>query len=260
MVAAIIASTPPEQSERCLLDLFSRGNMRLMLDKSYCDRMLPFQSQPKYNGDGKTRLFAENLPPVTFRDFVGVGCALSVSTYNLTTRRTDVWTTHLAHKSAGDVTIREAIDASSAAPTYFPPVSLKGHLHIDGGMASADPSLTALAEAMRLHPAMHPPNIKILSVSTGNDDEPISWGARFWGAFRWAFPLLDVLTSAPKQLTGRNASIILGAKNYMRVDIALGPKVDIDDTSDSTYSMLLQKGDEMWQTHGERTLRFLLDE
>ena len=85
---------------------------------------------------------------------------------------------HLAHESAAVLfrsyevdgtevlcTILEAARATSAAPTYFPPIEIDGDLYVDGGIGYNNPTEEAIREAHRIWP-----NRKIgclVSIGTG---------------------------------------------------------------------------------------------
>ena len=50
-----------------------------------------------------------------------------------------------------DIKIADAIIASTAAPTYFPHRQIGENSYVDGGMWAADPSMLAVAEALRIN-------------------------------------------------------------------------------------------------------------
>lgn len=95
---------------------------------------------------------------------------------------------HLAHESAAVLfrsyevdgteipsTILEAARATSAAPTYFPPMEIDGDLYVDGGIGYNNPTEEAIREAHRIWP-----NRKIgclVSIGTGLM-QPISGATR----------------------------------------------------------------------------------
>jgi len=75
-----------------------------------------------------------------------------------------------------DIKIAEAIIATTAAPTYFPHRQIGDNAYVDGGVWAADPSMLAIAEAIRIQQfsKKHDPTapivtdeIHLLSVGTG---------------------------------------------------------------------------------------------
>ncbi len=101
--------------------------------------------------------------------------------------------------------LKDAILASTAAPTYFPPTCKKERKScygclVDGGVIANNPSLCALIEALKL-PDCSRLN-QILTVSVGNAKNTKSYScrkAKFWGLFQWALPMLDILMDGNEQ-------------------------------------------------------------
>lgn len=57
--------------------------------------------------------------------------------------------------------------ATSAAPTYFPPIKIGGEIYMDGGILQNDPALPCFFEAVT---KQSPRNLFMLSLGTGEDD------------------------------------------------------------------------------------------
>ena len=91
--------------------------------------------------------------------------------------------------------------ATSAAPTYFPPLQ-NGDTgcFVDGGVAANDPALCALAEAILL--SKPGDDFLVVSIGTGKYERPYSYkqlsGFRLWN---WAQPILDILMDSQPQVT-----------------------------------------------------------
>lgn len=104
-----------------------------------------------------------------------------------------------------DYPLKEAILASTAAPTYFPPTCKKGKKGcygclVDGGVVANNPSLCALIEALKL-PDCNKVS-QILTVSVGNAKNTTSYTykkAKLWGLFQWALPMFDILMDGNMQ-------------------------------------------------------------
>ena len=69
---------------------------------------------------------------------------------------------------AADFTIWEASRATSAAPLYFPSITVCGRRYFDGGMQSNNPILEAVREAIQEYPART--FDAIVSIGTGKSD------------------------------------------------------------------------------------------
>jgi patatin-like phospholipase/acyl hydrolase len=99
--------------------------------------------------------------------------------------------------------MREVSRATSAAPTYFPPLRLdsrgpdpdtqrKYYALVDGGVFANNPSLCAYVEAMSGGPESR--DCLMVSIGTGQWMTPIQYNkARHWGLAGWARPILDVV-------------------------------------------------------------------
>jgi len=82
-----------------------------------------------------------------------------------------------------DIKIADAIIATTAAPTYFPHRQIGENAFVDGGLWAADPSMLAVAEAIRIQQfakELDPDapivtnDIHLLSVGTGRSDFSLS--------------------------------------------------------------------------------------
>jgi len=101
-----------------------------------------------------------------------------------------------------DYRVEDVAKATSAAPTYFPPVHFKDlagqaeHGYIDGGVVAHNPALCAVTEARRTFPEAD--DLVIVSLGTGWYVPPIDYvKAENWGGIQWARPLVDILFNGP---------------------------------------------------------------
>jgi uncharacterized protein len=97
-----------------------------------------------------------------------------------------------------DFPAREVARATSAAPTYFPPMKLPsgtfaGHYTlIDGGVFANNPAACALVEARTTHPKAN--DFLVVSLGTGELNKSLPYEqTKDWGVVRWAIPALDVV-------------------------------------------------------------------
>lgn len=108
-----------------------------------------------------------------------------ITTYDLHAR-----STLLLRSDRDDVSLVDAAHASSAAPTYFPPLHLGERVLVDGGVAAINPSLYAYAETGG-QPTL------LLSLGTGSQTKPFAYDqVKNWGKLQWAEPILDVVFDA----------------------------------------------------------------
>ncbi len=108
----------------------------------------------------------------------------------------------------GNIKLKDALRAATAAPTYFTPKYLKiNHKEmvlVDGGVFANNPAACAYASGKRLFPN---DDIIILSIGTGRTDRSIRYSnSRKFGKIGWIKPLLNVMFASN-----------LDAVNYQRV-------------------------------------------
>ena len=144
-----------------------------------------------------------------------------------------------------DLSILDAIMASTAAPTYFPSY----HGFVDGGMAANDPSAVAYAACSGKAQAL-------LSFGTGYVTHEIpqheDWGALSWllnlneKKDRGKTPLLSLLFDVQEELAGKLCSLLL-KEDYLRLNLKLESAVPLDDCSQ--IPSLIEKTQSYIKTH-----------
>ena len=184
----------------------------------------------KYDADELERALTEVFQDRKIGDVQG--CRLLIPTADLTQGQTWMWKTpHLAgmirdrhHR------IVDALMTTTAAPTYFPHAVIdKGSAFVDGGVWANNPSMVAVAEAVRIskdckRDGIDTPfdihSIHLLSVGTGKAPlfaDPPAHGA---GILWWGQKLINLVMTTQAQGIHFQTDYILG-KNYHRVDYAL---------------------------------------
>jgi uncharacterized protein len=100
-------------------------------------------------------------------------------------------------RSDCDFYMRDVALATSAAPTYFPPVQLKTCDHsrnvalIDGGVYANNPAMCAYVEATTMFP--YAKRTLLVSLGTGLFTKPLHYAdVKEWGLASWARPVLDI--------------------------------------------------------------------
>lgn len=155
-----------------------------------------------------------------------------------------------------DYYLKDAVLASSAAPTYFPPTSTVINEHcidcfIDGGVFANNPALCALVEALKLPTCNNIHKVHLLSV--GNVCRPDSYPCnkvKYWGIIGWALPLLDILMDASVQTVHYELTklfnILSIPEQYQRIALITTKKIPaMDDTSKGAIHTLLDFGEQL---------------
>jgi hypothetical protein len=159
------------------------------------------------------------------------GCRLLIPTADLTQGQTWMWKTPHLDGMVRDrhFCIVDALLSTTAAPTYFPHAVIgKGSAYVDGGVWANNPSMVAVAEAVRISkdcrrdgdPRFDLHHVHLLSVGTGKAPlyaEPPASGA---GILWWGQKLINLVMSTQAQGIHYQTEYILG-ENYQRVDYDL---------------------------------------
>jgi predicted acylesterase/phospholipase RssA len=154
----------------------------------------------------------------------------------------------------------EVVRATSAAPTYFPPLRLEAlgpdpdtdrgyYAMVDGGVYANNPAMCAYVEALSQTPA--PADILMISIGTGQTMTPIRYrDAKGWGRFGWAPRILDVVFDGVSdtidyQLTRLLRPAGVALRRY-RLQAELAPGQDaLDDARPANIARLKRVGAEI---------------
>lgn len=173
---------------------------------------------PKYDGVALRDALTQQLGDACLEQSLH---RLVIPAVNLTRCQTKVFKTPNSIESKGDERVHavDAAMATSAAPAYFPAVSINGQLFADGGLFSVAPDQVALHEAehfMKI-PAQ---DVRMLSVGTGTLGYQPELGIKGdEGAVGWLADgrLLLTLIAVQQQHVQAMMEDRLGAR-YMRMD------------------------------------------
>ena len=131
-----------------------------------------------------------------------------------------------------DIIAKDAILASSAAPTYFP--SYKNY--IDGGVIANSPTAISLIKTLSSFPKLKKEDILLLSIGTGDSPEKIIGKTEKWGILQWSFhpfskmksPLLALLMDGMSDLEDLYCREFL-KDNYFRINPPVPKFIELDD-------------------------------
>jgi patatin-like phospholipase/acyl hydrolase len=156
-----------------------------------------------------------------------------------------------------DFAIRDAAQATSAAPTYFEPVRLdRGHGRpdlalVDGGVFANNPAMCAYAEALKDEAD---DDIVLLSLGTGELTRALPYDeAKDWGLAEWAKPIIDVVFDGVSDATDHHLEQILGRDRYFRFQTRLDrARDDMDDATEGNLHLLKQEAEELMRDERDR--------
>lgn len=225
-------------------------NLGIVMNKSFFDRIMPFQCRPIYNGKGKKKGIQNFVPDMPLSAFPK---HILIPTYDITNR-----ITVLHCPNSDQISARVLADATTAAPTYFPPVltqNINGKkvFEIDGGVAVNNPALIALTHVKTLD-SWKDCQIKVLSVGTGMDARQISGvSAKKWGLIKWATNgITNIFVQAPNQIFNQACTDLIG-DDYLRINSAVqGCGYEIDNTSKKNIKCLIRMGSAWFDVYQEQ--------
>ena len=263
---------------RRLVDMFVSGELASSIfNKTWSYKML--QNVPvlnhfamKYTGDNKQAFCKKFWGD---RRISNVQKGLLITTYDITRRSPVFWNNFGDHPF--DPLVSEVVDASTAAPSYFPPVMIRSSkihgkepeyyedivrmraphfldYHVDGGVANHFPGILAYAMLKKKYPLKM---IKLISIGTGFNTREIHHGTR--SPMSWiSNDLVGVLVDGPSQTLGAVSDIMLGS-NFVRLNGMLTEEQSVmDNISEPNIQSLVNVGQE-WAQKGRDEVRALLE-
>lgn len=160
---------------------------------------------------------------------------------------------HLEHK---DYELWKIIRASTAAPTYFPPMQLDNLLLVDGGVVVNNLSELIFINALEQWGAHQ--DYYQLSLGSGFFNK--KHDGKLLGIISWSTKILDVLfaaSSAYETMATKKLSKIQNLKQFHRINIELDKDIGLDDYT--TFG-LMDKIFESWLANNKELLDKICDE
>ncbi|HWR15082.1 MAG TPA: CBASS cGAMP-activated phospholipase [Terriglobales bacterium] len=120
--------------------------------------------------------------------------------------------------------LREVARATSAAPTFFPPVKLSNEYHesytlVDGGVCINNPAVAAFAEA---HHIYGDGDYLIVSIGTGDRQDNLKFSAvKNWGMMQWARQITSVFMDSVSETADQELYFLLGRERQFRFQAKL---------------------------------------
>ncbi len=134
----------------------------------------------------------------------------------------------------------DACMASSAIPTYLDPYKVDGKYYIDGGLASNNPSMCVIAEALRVGASMYNLyNVNITCGSLSGYDKP----GKIRGLVDWITKITDVNIHAVDRTEEYQAHTLLGFRNHF-----IQPKCNLPPDS-TDFKAMESAAEEVWKVH-----------
>lgn len=189
-----------------------------------------------------------------------------IPTYNIETgTATFISTLEILKNLKHDRLVKDALRATTAAPTYFAPISKKPDAFIDGGMFANNPALCAYIEATKFPSGPLTKDIMVLSLGTGSINRAYPYkSAKSWGKLGWIIPALEIYSSAASQTVNHQMQMLYRDKdqeeNYLRIEPNLNDfsvSAAMDNASDENIEALIEVGNKMCGKYDAELRKFL---
>ncbi|WP_420588669.1 patatin-like phospholipase family protein [Bacterioplanoides sp.] len=266
-IALALATTNKSMEE--IDELHGGHTAQTLFSKSSRWPFIPGILRPKYSRAGKLEVLNQILGDARLGD-VAPGKEALVVTYGIHNRKPLVIkSTKAAHRSIQCV---QVVDATSAAPTYFPTAELDiNDQHawlIDGGVIANNPTMCAITEAKKQF-QIPIDDLRVLSVGTGYLTEPLNGNAsQKWGALQWALKgkILDILSD--QRIAAYQALTLCKPGNYIRVNselvkqpgLANPPVQAMDCVTPENIKRIRDLGKFWFDQYGEQTVQLILNQ
>ena len=162
----------------------------------------------------------------------------------------------------GDILLREAVQASTSAPTYFNPTEVRDpngraisledqgsrekwrFIAIDGGVFANTPAVCAYVEARKLFPQE---DIVVVSVGCGEAETTYpsvkSWGILEWVSPKEGVPLLKAVSHGQSDSANHQMVNLLGDSHFRFQFSLKGISKELDDASEDNIKRLTDAAD-----------------
>jgi uncharacterized protein len=170
---------------------------------------------PKYSPDALEAALDQFFGDAEFKSAL---TPLLISSYDLQGQLPFFFKSHkIASDPAYNWQLTDIARATSAAPTFFPPLHLtrgdEDYALVDGGVFVNNPSMAAYAEARSLYPEA--PAFTVVSVGTGDRQDQITYAsAKDWGLIGWAKEIVPVLMDSVSEAVDFELRALPGCTYY----------------------------------------------
>ncbi|MCF6765557.1 patatin-like phospholipase family protein [Thiotrichales bacterium 19S3-7] len=234
-----------------------------MIGEMFHKRFLRFVSLfygPIYDGVSKSKMI-ESILSCDMK-FTNIDKPTLITAYDLTNKQSVVFKSTGGSDSQRDATIAQVADASSAAPTYFPPVKIGNDWLVDGGIAANDPCMCALSYALKLGYPLS--EIKVLSLGTGLSKKQSAIRKKHvkssdhWGKVSWLkHGIIDDLMRGNTTISEYQCRTLL-AENHLRINPDLEHADSaMDNITKENIKNLVDVGIKSYNDNKEKIIQFL---
>lgn len=221
-----------------LADLYVE-NGPAIFKKSFITSVKNF-GRPKYSPNALQNTLVEFFEDTQFNTAL---TPLLISSYDLQGQIPFFFKSHrIAENPEYNWPVVSIARATSAAPTYFPPLQLtrgsESYALVDGGVFVNNPAMAAYAEARALYPEAT--EFIVVSVGSGNRQDQITYAtAKNWGLLQWARQIAPVFMDSVSEAVDYELQSLPGCMYYRLQIENLDPaSPDMDDVTPQNLTNL----------------------
>ncbi|WP_264338152.1 patatin-like phospholipase family protein [Wolbachia endosymbiont (group A) of Cheilosia soror] len=161
----------------------------------------------------------------------------------------------------GNIKLKDALRAATAAPTYFAPkylkINQKEMVLVDGGVFANNPAACAYASGKKLFPN---DDILLLSIGTGRTDRSIRYSnSRRFGKIGWIKPLLNVMFASSLDAVNYQLDQVIADK-YIRIQSQLKiASPDMDNITSKNIKSLQEEAKAMIEDNQKAIEKFCVE-
>ncbi|CAF1112003.1 unnamed protein product [Didymodactylos carnosus] len=260
IIAAGLACPKPRHKAFDIVELYTTQGSSIFSRVSCSKTFQVTLKAAQYTNEGRSKLFNQYFGETKLSE--------ALTDLVITSTRADRSVTCLSTRYDGrldttqNITFKDALMGTSAAPTYFPQYDLDGPT-VDGGVQANNPSMIAYKEAIRYH--VNKENVFILSLGTGDYiprrlPSNSTRNVVFWYKNRES--VMKAILDAPQKNNEQYLSVALG-NNYRRWEVWLEKQVKLDDYSKENIKMLCElayaRVEEMEEYDNKNRLSLLIE-
>lgn len=209
----------------------------------------------KYLGSSKTKVLNGYFGQTQFSDITK---PTLITSFNLNRSTAAIFKSNSGSMTNKCNNIATIVDASTSAPTYFPPININNELYVDGGICANNPAVASLSYALSLGYKLN--NIKILSLGTGRYINKLDGNPKEYGPLGWLKNgLIDDLFTGSSSVNDYNLDLILNqhGNNFLRINPILEKNIHLDDCSHQALQALDQIACETYKNNKSKLIDFV---
>ncbi|CAG8732057.1 acyl transferase/acyl hydrolase/lysophospholipase [Gigaspora rosea] len=215
-----------------------RHNKLLTSIMDYLEFHSPFK--PKYDGKKFEELLQQHFVNAKLKNTVN-NVKIVAPSYDISNGEGVIFTNF--ENKYDELLMKDVVQASAAAPTYFPAKKIRDRFFIDGGVFLNNPSAVTYLKAKKQFPNS---KFVVISLGTGYYNEPLQKYAHS-GVLQWGLPLISLLFAVDLDNNDMAMSMMAELDNtkYYRLQQVVEKNTAMDIVTDKEIATLVKMANEI---------------